>query len=783
MAINPIIFTERVVGSFLKYQLTAYPFADEHLHKQMRKLLSLDDTRDSPLLKGPYISLSRSFRRGAAVDALAADGLFHPHMRQRVPAAITNVYGHQEQAIRAIHAGKTTLISTGTGSGKSECFLYPIISKCLELKDENAAPGICAVVVYPMNALAEDQLGRLRGLLAGTGIPFGMYVGKTPENESDVAGFRLPAGSSRADYEAKLEQVRAEKRSETVYPPEEVCSRQMMRTAGCQPRILLTNVKQLELLLTRQTDVELFANARLDYLVFDEAHTFTGAQGAETACLIRRLRQFCGRDAQDTVCVATSATIVDASNPDAARDFASRFFGVPRDDVDTVGETYEAEVWSETRTPPPAPAESPGALLSECAKAVDQPDDPDSAVRAVYRKLSGSNLPSGEWGQALHATLSANELVFRINESLRQPRALRDVVDDLSEKIGRTVTEEELLCWLTLGAAARIDERPLLRPVVHAFIRGISGAVASFPNGDARPRLWLAAEDEIEASGDGEHAHFPLTTCTTCGQHYFVTFLKDFEFTGKEPGGGEASGGSFFWERLEEAHGGKRVVLTDRIVGDSDDEDIAEHARTAAVYFCRHCGAGHPEAFGRCLHCSAAGEPVVLHAIRQKKDNPGYLTSCLSCGSNGRRIGSRYREPARPVRATNVADVHVLAQDMLHHSERPRLLTFCDNRQDAAFQAGWMKDHARRFRLRALMADAIKGGARSIGDVAIHLDEVLDADESLSRALIPEVWEVVAGRAQGDGTSKRGASSSGSRFYARSRSRAGSQSVSNRGDG
>ena len=108
-----------------------------------------------------------------------------------------------------------------------------------------------------------------------------MYVGKTPEKESDVVGIRLPSGSSRADYEAKLAEVRRERRSETVYPSEEVCSRETMRTAGKQPRILLTNVKQLELLLTRQRDVELFANARLDCLVFDEAHTFTGAQGAE----------------------------------------------------------------------------------------------------------------------------------------------------------------------------------------------------------------------------------------------------------------------------------------------------------------------------------------------------------------------------------------------------------------------------------------------------------------------------------------------------------------------
>src|SRR5262249_37884996 len=151
MALNPITYTEKITRSFLRYQLTAYPFADERLHSQMRRLLSLDETRQSPLLKGPYISLSRPFRQGAAVDELIREGVFHAHMRQRIPSDITHVYGHQEDAIRAIHSRKTTLVSTGTGSGKTECFLYPIVSKCLELRDQNTAPGISAVIVYPMN--------------------------------------------------------------------------------------------------------------------------------------------------------------------------------------------------------------------------------------------------------------------------------------------------------------------------------------------------------------------------------------------------------------------------------------------------------------------------------------------------------------------------------------------------------------------------------------------------------------------------------------------------------
>lgn len=749
MALNPIVFTEKVVRSFLRYQLTAYPFADERLLGQMRRLLSLDVTRQSPLMKGPYVSVSRPFRRGAAVEDLVAQGVFHPHMRQRIPAEITHVYGHQEEAIRAVHAGRTTLVSTGTGSGKTECFLYPIVSKCLELRDQGTDPGISAVIVYPMNALAEDQLGRLRSLLAGTGVSFGMYVGKTPEKAAEVAGIRLPPGSSRADYEAKLAEVRAERRSDTVYPAEEVCSREEMRRPGGQPRVLLTNVKQLELLLTRQRDVDLFAGARLDFLVFDEAHMFTGAQGAETACLIRRLRAFCGREAQDTVCVATSATIVDKENPDAAREFASRFFGVPAGDVTTVGEAYERETWTESRTVPPAPKDDPAELLADAVIAVEEPSG--ERVREVYPRLAGARLPDGDWAGCLYDALSRNEVVYQLAELLAVPTALDELPQRLHERVGRLVSEAEILAWLTLGAAARNENRPLLRPVVHGFVRGISGAVVTFPLGSREPRLWLAAEDELHESGEGErHAHFPVTTCTTCGQHYFVSFLKDFEFTRRLPGGGEAAGEASFWEPLAEAQGGKRVVLLDRIIGGSgDDDELDEHERTAPLYFCRACGAAHPESVSRCLHCGAALESVALYAVRQNPDNPGYLSSCLSCGAGGRRIGTNYREPARQVRATNVADVHVLAQDMVHHSERPRLLVFCDNRQDAAFQAGWMKDHARRFRLRALMAEGLKKGPVSVGDLALHLDDALEKDESLSRALVPEVWQVV--RKEGGG--------------------------------
>ena len=230
---------------------------------------------------------------------------------------------------------------------------------------------------------------------------------------------------------------------------------------------------------------------------------------------------------------------------------------------------------------------------------------------------------------------------------------------------------------MTLGAAARREGRPLLRPIVHGFVRGIGGAVVTFPEAADGARLWLAAEDEVgRGELDENHAHFPVMTCTTCGQHYYIAFLEDFIFAGKQPGGGEAGAGSHWWPSLEETNGGKRVVLFDRLIGASDDDgEVVPHARTASLHFCRQCGTAHPGAVSRCRSCGTAGTTVQLHAIRQRSTspNPGTLTSCLSCGSAGHRLGGRYREPARSVRAITVSDVHVLTQDMVHHAERPRL--------------------------------------------------------------------------------------------------------------
>jgi ATP-dependent helicase YprA (DUF1998 family) len=773
--LNPVTYTEQVVADFLRYQLTTYPFSDERLHNQMRRLLNLEETRNTPLLRGPFVSLSQSFQRGAKFEDLIQEGLLHPHIQKLTP--YEHAYGHQEKAFRSIANGRTTLVATGTGSGKTESFLYPIISHCLKLRDQGTSEGIVAVLVYPMNALAEDQLGRLRELLAGTGVSFGMYVGKTPETAAEVQGIRLKENSSRADYLKRLEKARSDREARVVHPPEERVSRQELRTPGRQPRILLTNVKQLELLLTRQRDVDLFDGSQLSFLVFDEAHTFSGAQGAETAVLVRRLRAFCGKKPEEVVCVATSATIADPERGvEAGREFAARFFGVDPTAVALVGEAYEKDAWSPRREVWPPLTGNPGIQLQNVLNAVRaveaQPElngsteplqsrveaqhkRPGSAtpslspeatsamkgLQGVFTSLTGRKLGASNWQemqQALYDQLASNDVVYHLAQLLTRPKHLPTLVKELAEKAGRPVPEEEVLLWLALGAVARSEGRPLLRPVIHAFIRGMSGAVVTFPLDHDGPQLWLSREEAV-AGGQEKLRMLDVTTCTTCGQHYFVHAVEDFSFTGSTLTGGRAEGESAYWPSLDPVHDGKRVVLVDELIASGDDDDT-DHLGMATVFLCRHCGGLHRVKQPACSSCGRGDPLVELNAIRQSDKEPGQLTKCLSCGAYGRRMGSIYREPARPVRAITVSDVHVLGQNMLQYAERKRLIIFADNRQDAAFQAGWMQDHARRYRLRALMFQRIRQSEVSIGDLVAWLDDHLDKDDELSAALLPEVW-------------------------------------------
>ena len=174
---------------------------------------------------------------------------------------------------------------------------------------------------------------------------------------------------------------------------------------------------------------------------------------------------------------------------------------------------------------------------------MDRDDAPDAAIQALrvwFQSATGNRLATGNWREATCQWLSHNEVVFQSAEALRRPRKLEDLLASLSDTLGRPISQEEILVWLALGAASRQGGRPLLRPVVHGFVRGVSGAVVTFPDQAKDAKLWLSAEDALADNADLHR--FPLLSCTTCGQHYFEHGLEDFNFTGPHSGGGSAEG-------------------------------------------------------------------------------------------------------------------------------------------------------------------------------------------------------------------------------------------------
>src|SRR5262249_10547902 len=151
MPINPVQFAHSVCDEFLRYLFSAFPLTDPDLAAQARKLLERPSSLDIPLVNGPFVSLSEAFAKGDPVQQLADQGVLHHAMPGLI--GYPTMYLHQQKVLEAVKEGRHVLVATGTGSGKTEAFLYPIIDDLLRQRDRGVTEGLAAVLVYPMNAL------------------------------------------------------------------------------------------------------------------------------------------------------------------------------------------------------------------------------------------------------------------------------------------------------------------------------------------------------------------------------------------------------------------------------------------------------------------------------------------------------------------------------------------------------------------------------------------------------------------------------------------------------
>ena len=736
--LHPLETTALIRDSYLRYLKTSYPFQEADLRDQFWRALETPDL----LVKGPLLEASPPFKSGRSIGQLIADGVLHAGFRALCSDALPlerPLYLHQEQGIvKAAGGGRNVAIATGTGSGKTEAFLVPILDHLLREGQAGTLdrPGVRALLLYPMNALANDQLKRLRRLLADyPAITFGRYTGETREEEAQAESA-----------------FRDQFPSEPILP-NELISRERLRAAP--PHILLTNYAMLEYLLLRPIDCEFFdgdTGRHWRFLVIDEAHVYDGASGIEIAMLIRRLKDRIVRSEPGRLrCTATSATLGRGREDyQQVAAFAAGIFDEPFEWIDDDPERQD--VVAATRLPKAAMGATWGharpdlyAALQDALPTGENIPRSTGDVLAHVAVLHG--VPSGIVQDAqqnsaslqgqgaierfLYLVLRGDERLHDLQDRLaEEPHFLSDLATDLFPD--REDAAECLINLVNLAVRARPDpdSLSLLPARYHVFARALEGAfvclnAAAHAAADAEgdpPRLFLTRREECPHCGS--HV-VELATCIRCGVVYVVgRIVKDREhddsphlhhLTGQPDDARSERAFFYFDERVA-------GLDEDEAVATGEDLETVKEDECEPYLLCLSCGAIVPDLQAgrsgdrsqRGVGCNCEPSALKIRLRRIDLQDKPELRHCVSCGSRSNTgIIRRFltgRDAPVSVLATSLYQVlpPSLAEEMEDLPGQGRkLLAFSDSRQDAAFFAPYLERTYRQILRRRLILKAL----------------------------------------------------------------------------
>lgn len=701
---NPLRFRESLEETVRRYLQTTLPIASRFpkLRAAFRDLL-----RHEELVKGPYVETLPDFEKGATLEDLVEEGVLSEPWRGLDPGILRRrLHRHQETAIRSVLLeGRNILVATGTGSGKTECFLYPLVEELLR-EETLHEPGVRVLLLYPLNALANDQLYfRLAPLLLrqlrGTGLTFGRFTSAVRANQK------------REEVENTLlrneELWRALGEPDAIDPAWKLTREEMLEEP---PHILITNYAMLEHLLLLPRNAPLFAQRRLRRLVIDEIHTYTGAQAIEVAYLLRKLPHLLELDRPLSV-IGTSASLGSGAEAEArALDFASALCGVRFDAVvtgrrlahaalreDAATWSLEAERWVElSRVVPEVAAAGEDQRAERWREAAERLGLPVGAESA------GEDL-----GTALLRLFARNAEVrelARLLETFPAERGRLPRFDELARELFPTVDHAQAAAALAgviaVGTKARPAEGgfPLLPARYHLAVSGIEAVVCRLAAEEGESVAELRARRS--AGGEGDR-FWPLLTCRNCGAPFVEAWSKGTRlYPAPEPRS----------ERMilrlgDEAH---------RVDADETAEEPAEEAATSPERETTDLAWFDP-ATGERLDRAEPGAIGLVRCrlVRDEDDQRLYLPRCPACGHRE----DRFPEPIAPMRAPEEPLTAVVAQELLEalpeadgpRALRPmdgrRLLVFSDNRQDAAFFAPNFEGTSRDLALRAAICAAL----------------------------------------------------------------------------
>ena len=675
--INPIAASNKVKDAYRRYLSSLIVPNEPGIARALDGAIRAEAS--SGLVRGPYLEATPPYVRAGSPRDLISDGVLSPGFAKLGESGFPldrALYAHQEEAIRAITSGRNAVVATGTGSGKTESFLLPIVDSLLrESAADTLGPGVRALLLYPMNALANDQLKRLRQLLSGVPeITFGRYTGHTKETEKQaLASFKeqFPGEPILRNERLSREQMRAE-----------------------PPHLLLTNYSMLEYLLLRPRDIELFdGNARdtWRFIVVDEAHVYDGAVGAEVGYLLRRLRERVGASEQLQV-IATSATV--GGDKSAVARFASDLFGKPFGD----GKSAAQDVHFAQRASYSG-LESWGRI---------EPGE--------YRTLSDSELLAlaqerGSSAATLDEALVGERTIAEIRQrASATPMTVGDLAKQLS--LDEPLSATDIVTAVAAGSRVKAqDGEPVLSARYHLFARATEGAfVCLNPEG---PHVRLGRHESCPECG---WAMFEMAACQGCGGiHVVLTQATDGEPKRLAPRVGGVSKVSWF-------------ALGSEIPQEDTDEDIeVMNERTAGRRsvergLCAKCGTRTLKPGVRCPRAGCGVQRT--RSVTSVAVTNGTPRRCAHCGIARRGIVRRFE-------SGNDASVSVLvtalypalppdaSEDQMDLPGGGRkLLAFSDSRQQAAFFAPYLESSYGRLAHRRVLYAAARNGSATGGHPA-----------------------------------------------------------------
>ena len=660
----PLQQAREVRDSVIEYIKATFRFKEKDVSDAFYRFI---EDKKNGLFKGPYVSLKTPF-----VSATKEES-------ENIPLDITPSfppYKHQLQAFRQLsmkngHKPEPTLLTTGTGSGKTECFLYPILDYCFHCNQYERQTGVKVIIMYPMNALASDQAKRL----AET-------IWNDPRLKGKVtAGLFVGEGVNAQDYPRDMgEDHIIENRNAII---------------DTVPDILLTNFKMLDYGLMRQEFMPLWKGnidtevKALRFIVLDELHTYDGAQGTDVANLIRRLKLKLNLPKASLCPIGTSATIGNGEDSKARLcEYATNVFGEQfREDCVIEEHRIPVEEFIDAVTM----GLPDGKLIKECVFGSD--DTVESYIRRLCKYwLKKSDATPVEAGQILRRMGITIDLLMALKDGILTVDELKDRLEDNADFRRLRQQYSDKTCMIAIEnllALVAYAKRPLsgtktvpmLYMQVQLWQRELSGILR-----------YVQKEPEFVWRGslktDDDRVALPMYFCRDCGASGWISrrLATDDRYCS-----------DIRTVNLAFANKEKEVVLlnTEMKRHEAVDDYTGDNALNVTHYV-------------RMKDLTEASQSdsdtirlrVCSKQTSNKNGNQKFARTCPECngGDTICQIGGRTST------LSSVAISQVLSSDFDNADAKERkILVFTNSVQDAAYQAGFYEARTFRFLFRQSM--------------------------------------------------------------------------------